>query len=324
MLSIGGRERLHRWYYSQAYRFTSIYPDAKLRFYAAFYSYVLSIRKGDNPLDLKRTLEELNGNDFQGDLDDLLTQMLQQIGCTDPVLRDDLIYTTFGNLVMNDHITEEQVTYLLTVCLDEEHLFYRIGERGTDSVFTRSFSVLVVALILEKDREARFLSENRITAVREACFRYLREEQDTRGYVESKGWAHSIAHGADALVEVIKHPSFNLEKMDECLEVIQECLFKEATAYVDDEDERLLFAVEALLAQGLSEEHLSKWIELLSTELDGLFQQKGYSVEFFHTKGNVLRFMKSCYFRLIMKGEFLEARYMIEKVVERWTRKIYG
>ncbi|MYL64458.1 DUF2785 domain-containing protein [Bacillus hwajinpoensis] len=275
-------------------------------------------------MELKQALKELNRNEFQGDLNDLLIHMLHQIGSTDPVLRDELIYTTFGKLVTEDFLRKEQLTYLLNTCLDDEHLFYRIGERGTDSVFRRSFSVLVVALILEKDRESRFLSENRIAAVREACFRYLREEQDTRGYVEIKGWGHSIAHGADAMTEVIRHPLFDIGKMDECLEVIQECLFKEATTYVDDEDERLLFAIEALLDQGLSEEHLSKWIESLSTELEGLFQQNGYSVEVFHIKGNVLSFMKSCYFRLIMKGEFLEARSMIEKVVERWTRKIYG
>jgi Protein of unknown function (DUF2785) len=136
---------------------------------------------------------------------------------------------------------------LLTICLDEEHLFYRIGERGTDSVFTRSFSVLVVALILEKDRETGFLKEDLLEAAKANCFRYLREEKDTRGYVETKGWAHSIAHGADALTEVIRHPLFDIGKMDECLEVIQECLFKETTTYVDDEDERLLFAIEAFL-----------------------------------------------------------------------------
>ncbi|PFG12376.1 DUF2785 domain-containing protein [Bacillus sp. es.036] len=275
-------------------------------------------------MELKQALEELNRNEFQGDLNDLLIHMLHQIGSTDPVLRDDLIYPTFGKLVTEDFLTKEQLTSLLNTCLDDEHLFYRIGERGTDSVFTRSFSVLVVALIIEKDREAGFLSENRFSAVREASFRYLREERDTRGYVDIKGWAHSIAHGADVLTEVIRHPVFDIEKMDECLEVIQKCLFKEATTYVDDEDERLLFALEALLDRGLKEQHLSNWIELLSTELDGLFQLKGYSVEFFHPKGNVLRFMKTCYFRLIMRNEFLEARYMIEKVVERWTRKIYG
>ncbi|QHA91265.1 DUF2785 domain-containing protein [Bacillus sp. N1-1] len=289
---------------------------------AAFYCFLARI--GGNQLDLKRALEDLNRNEFQGDLDDLLTHMLYQIGSTDPAIRDNLIYTMFGKLVMSDYLTEEQLTYLLTICLDEEHLFYRIGERGTDSVFTRSFSVLVVALILEKDRETGFLNEDRMEAATAKCFRFLREEQDTRGYVETKGWAHSIAHGADALTEVIRHPLFDNGTMDDCLDVIQECLFKEATTYVDDEDERLLFAIEVLLDQGLSEEHLSKWIELLSTELEGLFQQNGYSVEFFHTKGNVLRFMKSCYFRLIMKEDFFEARYIIEKVVERWTRKIYG
>ncbi|WP_273834311.1 DUF2785 domain-containing protein [Guptibacillus sedimenti] len=275
-------------------------------------------------MELKQALEELNRNKFQGDLDDLLIHMLHQIGSTDPVLRDDLIYTTFGKLVIEDFLTKEQLTYLLNTCLDDEHLFYRIGERGTDSVFTRSFSVLVVALILEKDREEGFLKEDRMEVATAKCFKYLREEQDTRGYVETKGWAHSIAHGADALTEVIRHPVFEIEKIDECLEVIRACLFKKATTYVDDEDERLLFAIEGLLDQGLSEEKFSKWIELLSTELEGLFQQNGYSVDFFHIKGNVLSFMKSCYFRLIMKEDFFEVRFMIEKVVERWTRKIYG
>lgn len=271
-------------------------------------------------MDLKRTLEELNLNDFKGDLDDLLHRMLQQIGCTDPVLRDELIYTTFGKLVIKDFLTAEQLTYLLSTSLDNNHLFFRIGERGTDSVFKRSFSVLVVALILEKDRETRFLSENRITAAREACFRYLREERDTRGYVETKGWAHSIAHGADALTEVIRHPLFDSEKMDECLEVIQNCILKDG-AYVDDEDERLLFAVEELLARGLPEERLSRWIESLSAKLDELFQKNGYTVAFFRTKGNVLGFLKSCFFRV---GECKEARCLIENIVERWTKEIYG
>jgi hypothetical protein len=58
-------------------------------------------------LDLKRALEELNRNEFIGDLDDLLTHMLHQIGSTDPAIRDNLIYTIFGKLVMSDHLTEE-------------------------------------------------------------------------------------------------------------------------------------------------------------------------------------------------------------------------
>ncbi|MGG1684333.1 DUF2785 domain-containing protein [Pseudalkalibacillus sp. NRS-1564] len=273
-------------------------------------------------MDLKLALEKLNLNDRQGDLDHLINNMLQQIGSTDPVLRDELIYTTFGKLVMMDFLNEEQLTHLLNVCLDQDHLFYEMGERGTDSVFTRSFSVLVVALVLEKDRSNRFLKKEQIEASIEGIIRYLQEEQDTRGFVASKGWAHSIAHGADALAEVIKHPLFDREKSVECLNVIQECLFKEGT-YVDDEDERLLFAIEALLEKGMKEEELSNWVTSLSDNLEAHFEVERYSVQFFHKKKNVLSFVKSCYFRLLIRDTCSNARRVIEDVVEKWTRKIY-
>ncbi len=259
---------------------------------------------------------------MQVDLDDLIENMLHHIGCTDPFLRDELIYTTFGKLVMMDLLNEEQLTHLLNVCLDQKHLFFQMGERGTDSVFTRSFSVLVVALVVEKDRSSRFLKKEQMEAATEGSIRYLQDERDTRGFIPSKGWAHSMAHGADALTEVIRHPLFNTEKTEECLDAIQECLFKEAM-YVDDEDERLLFAIEALLEKGMKEERLSKWLKSLSDNLESHFEVERYSVEFFHKKGNVLSFLKSCYFRLLIRDTCSDARCMIEDVVEKWTRKIY-
>ncbi|WP_283152561.1 DUF2785 domain-containing protein [Guptibacillus hwajinpoensis] len=273
-------------------------------------------------MDLKLILEQLDVNDRQVDLDHLINNMLQQIGSTDPVLRDDLIYSTFSKLVMMDFLNKEQLTHLLNVCLDQEHLFYQIGERETDSVFTRSFSVLVVALVVEKDRSSRFLKKEQIEASIEGIIRYLQAEQDTRGFVALKGWAHSIAHGADALAELIRHPFFDREKTVECLDAIQECLFKEGT-YVDDEDERLLFAIEALLEKGMKEERLSNWVTSLSDNLESLFEVERYSVAFFHKKGNVLSFLKSCYFRLLIRDTCSDARSVIEDVVEKWTRKIY-
>ena len=189
-------------------------------------------------------------------------------------------------------------------------------------MFTRSFSVLVIALLLEKDRETRFLQDKQVNDTINACFRYLRDEKDTRGFVEGKGWAHSMAHGADALTEAVKHPVFRMESMAECLDVLEACLFKEAD-YVDDEDERLLFVIEALLNKGMKEERLSQWLNELHQRLASLFEEKGYCVESFHMKRNVLTFLKSCYFRLYIRKECLEARGIIEEIVERWTRKIY-
>ena len=89
------------------------------------------------------------------DLDRLTERMLKEIGSTDPELRDDLIYRTFVRLIHGSYLTPKKMTYITEICL--ENLFLSIGERDSDSVFTRSFSALVIALILEKDREQSFL-----------------------------------------------------------------------------------------------------------------------------------------------------------------------
>ncbi|MCA0172640.1 DUF2785 domain-containing protein [Bacillus sp. RAR_GA_16] len=273
-------------------------------------------------MNLKLELEQIDLNHSSVNLDALIEEMVLQIGSTDPVLRDELIYTTFGKLVMEDHLSESQLTRLLSTCLDENHLFYHIGEKGTDTVFTRSFSVLVIELLLKKDREKRFLKNEQVNDTINACCRYLREEKDTRGFVEGKGWAHSIAHGADALTEAVKHPVYHTESLPKCLDVLETCLFKEAV-YVDDEDERLLFVVEALLEKGMREERLIQGINELHQRLASLFEEKGYCVESFHMKRNVLGFLKSCYFRLLIRNKCPEARGVIGEIVERWTRKIY-
>ncbi|MCA0987344.1 DUF2785 domain-containing protein [Guptibacillus algicola] len=272
---------------------------------------------------LEARLRELDCETERVDLDVLLQEMLSQIGSTDPVLRDELIYQTFCNLVLEDHLSEEQLVNTLTTCLDEDHLFLKIGQEKGDAVFTRSFSVLIVALILHKDRESSLLSRERVENATEAILRYLQEESDIRGFVKGKGWAHSIAHGADALDEAIRHEAFPVERIDSCLNTIAGCLFKKGL-YVDDEDERLLMAIEALLSRGLKDDVLATWVDRLEDELSSSFDQEGFSVAFLHTKGNVLGFLKSCYFRLKFNHDAEETMAAIEDVLEKWTKKFYS
>src|SRR5574342_44321 len=105
-------------------------------------------------LDFKQPITIKNRN-----LNQLITQMADNIGSTDSELRDKLIYTAFYYLIKQDYLNELQLTHLLETCLDENHLFLSIGSTDDDSVFTRAFSSLVVALILGKDSSDRFLSD---------------------------------------------------------------------------------------------------------------------------------------------------------------------
>lgn len=108
---------------------------------------------------LKQELKELNWDEFKVNEDGkkrLIDAMLAEIGSVDPELRDHLIYSSFAKLILNDYLNQSLMAHILDVCLDPFHLFYKLGETDTDSVFTRSFSALVIALLLEKDQHDQF------------------------------------------------------------------------------------------------------------------------------------------------------------------------
>lgn len=285
------------------------------------------LRLENTKLQLKVKLKELDFDNPEQikfkDVDHLIKEMLEQIGSIDSELRDNLIYTTFVNLIQRDYLNPNQMEYIIKTCLDMNHLFFNIGQADDDSVFTRSFSSLVIALILEKDRQDNFLSKDIILNAIESSIIYLQKEEDTRGYVEVKGWAHSIAHGADLLVESIKHPLFDVNLANECLETIGICLLKEAS-YVDDEEERLIFAIEALLDKGIDEVVIEKWILNLSSALSVILNQDGFALPFFRKKTNLCNFMKALYFRLMYKKVGSTTRKSMEEILEKWHRKLYS
>lgn len=197
--------------------------------------------------------------------DELLQFMLQNIGNPDTYLRDDLIYQGFCYLILDEKITLEQSIGLLKTCLDDEHLYLNITHNGpSDDVFTRSFSALVIALIIGKDRENRKLPEALILEAIQRSVDYLKLEKDYRGFVHSKGWAHAVAHGSDLLAEAIAHPLMkNLHMCHKALQSLKSCLHTEY-AFIDKEEARMLPVIDALLDKGLTDEQLLAWVKDLN------------------------------------------------------------
>lgn len=249
------------------------------------------------------------------DLSQLILQMVYHIGSPDPELRDKLIYTSFYHLTKDGYVNHKQMEYLIETCLDQKYLFIGIGSTNDDSVFTRAFSTLVIALILDRDLEERFLLEETALKAINSSILYLQKEEDTRGYVEEKGWAHSIAHGADLLTEAIKHPLFDLALAGECLNTIGHCILKD-TAYIDEEDERLIYAVIALLEKGLDENLLKEWIASLSNRVMDIKNITGYTPYFFRMNTNLNQFIKSLYFRLLFLKIGIQTRQEIERILK--------
>ncbi|TYS57762.1 DUF2785 domain-containing protein [Sutcliffiella horikoshii] len=287
-------------------------------------------RKADNMVydveTLKHELLKIEDKKILEDktyVDKLINSMMKHIGSTDPILRDNLIYTNFAKFINGGVIPQSKILNMLKICLDEEHLFYKIGEEKTDSVFTRSFSSLVVALILAND-DGTLIDAKRLVEIQAAILKYLDKERDTRGFVGNKGWAHSIAHAADMLTALVSHAHFRINLLSDGLKAIETCLLKDVV-YQDEEEERLIFAVEALLDKGIEKQMLINWIKGLSSNLNKEQEKHGQTLSFYRSKINVTNFMKSLYFRLrLMNPEDKELLVCLEYEIHYWFRKTYG
>jgi hypothetical protein len=281
-------------------------------------------------MSLKTELKELKFDNHSrlqnNDFDSLIENLLNNIGSTDPELRDKLIYTTFVKLIMDNYLSTTQMEHIIEVCLEPSHLFFNLGEKDTDSVFTRSFTVLVLALIIEKDRQSPFLKRDILTQAFDASIEYLNLEEDIRGFVKGKGWAHSMAHGADLLAEVIKHPSFSTHQFYKCLETIKGCLFKDSSdgsPYMDDEGERLIFPIEAMLERGLEENRLISWASELYIDLTKIQSEEGFSLNYFRKRTNIISFLRGLYFRLMYKNQSEKLCRDIFNLLEQAHYQIY-
>lgn len=255
-------------------------------------------------------------------LDKLIDSMMKHVGSIDPVLRDKLIYTTFSKFIYDGIIPNSKMLNMLEICLDEDHLFYKIGEKMTDSVFTRSFSSLIVALILAND-DGTLLDAKKVMEIKTAILEYLDKEKDTRGFVENKGWAHSIAHGADMLTALVSHEHLQMNLLADVLKSIETCLLKNIV-YQDEEEERLIFAVEALLEKGMEKQILMNWIKAFSSTLNKEQEKCGQTLPFYRSKINVTNFMKTLYFRLKLTNPDKELLECLEHEIHYWYRKTYG
>ncbi len=253
-----------------------------------------------NEAQLKERLQIFAENKFcppeNEDLSEIIAEMMRHIGSPDGYLRDELIYSAFGTWILDyDAIDHEQLRSLLPIVLDEEHLLYKVGEQNTDSVFTRSFSVLLLPLLLITHRAHPFLSGPEIYRIKEKLLYYLKNEKDRRGFVNGKGWAHAIAHAADALDDLVQCSELNKPDLAEILEVVYDMVCVKDLGYTHLEDERIVTAVIAILKrQLLSDTEITQWIQGFADRTLAVTAGPERSV----IRANVKNFLQSLCFRL--------------------------
>jgi len=241
--------------------------------------------------------------------------LLPNLGSPDSELRDDLTYMIIANMLDQQQLKAAQVETLLLEILGPNYLFYRIGETGTNAVFMRSFSNLIIAAALYVDARAAksLLTPGLVQNIKVALLRYGHEERDWRGYVEGKGWAHALAHLADALDECAQSKHLKAKDRQELMKLASELALLPAPLY-HNEDMRLAnMAYHIIAGKQVDDDFIETWLESCYLEDKGK-----QSVATWTSATNARNFLRSLYFLLLWDHMAFSVVDRIADLLRRW------
>ena len=251
-----------------------------------------------NEVTLKIRLRQLAEQDTPpaaAELPDLLQAMMQFIGAVDDELRDSLIYPTLATWIESGLLSQDVLRRLFLQAVDEEHLYHRLGEEMGEGVYTRTFSLLLLPLILARHRETPFLTAEEIHQVKERVLGYLPQEKDLRGYVPGEGWAHAAAHTADVLDDLALCTELGAGDLREILRLAAATMAESRFVYTHDEQERMSIAAFAVLSrQVLSGAEVKEWLDGLAAAPN----EHQAMLDRFYCRLNLKQFVTSLTFRL--------------------------
>jgi hypothetical protein len=190
-----------------------------------------------------------------------------------------------------------------------------LGESGTDTVFLRSFSALILEMVVHLDqlRDAgltpgriSFLSREEVLRWHALAVAAFAGERDFRGCTEHCGWAHALAHMSDLLGALARSPHVGCAHLEQVLTAVADKLIGPTdTVLLFEEDHRMIrgAVMHALLRNEIESDFLHAWIDKLAHRPDGatwgsVFGADTCDQDANRARVNVRSFLRALYFVL--------------------------
>jgi Protein of unknown function (DUF2785) len=175
----------------------------------------------------------------EAELIPLTDELLDYLGSPDADLRDNIANAILSRWITihNYHTPQQlqQMTQWLTQQLSKD-----IGSRDSDSVFLRSYSALILSLVMYRNSRESFFSEVEVNLVLHAAKDYLLNEQDRRAYIGGKGWANAMANTCDLLRFVVYADSLSPADLQVVMNTVGAKVMQATEeAFTHDEEDRL-------------------------------------------------------------------------------------
>ncbi len=225
-----------------------------------------------------------------------LTRML---GDPDPDIRDGIAFPTMATWI------DEGVYDDLLVGLGDgmcHGLEVGLGNSGDDTVFRRSFSALILTECIDRTTRTGFGGPDVVLRWGDRVMGWLVRERDLRGFVPGKGWAHAVAHGADALGALARSPYLGRLELTVILDMIADRLLSPTEEFfVCGEEDRLAFATMHVLRRDvLALDVLEPWVARVAA---GANPRGSADHNPFHVAGNVQSYLRSLHLQLALGSQ---------------------
>jgi len=185
----------------------------------------------------------------------LAMDMVACLESPDPAIRDGFAYEAYVTLMRGKLVDPGTVKTLQAV------LLAKLAEAdGDPGGFRGPFAALVLAETARVDRLEPYMTPDERDALIVAAAGYLSGLDDYRGFSDSEGWRHGIAHTADLLMQLSLNPELTKPQAGAILAAVALKVAPSEHAYVFGEGGRLAQPALYLAQRGfLSDEEWADW-----------------------------------------------------------------
>lgn len=164
----------------------------------------------------------------------LLTTLPDCLENPDPKVRDGYAYEVLSATLRSGGQTPETLRTLKAA------LMLRLANADSDpNGFRGPFAALALAEVARTDRIAAWMTETERSDLIDAAHSYLAGLTDYRGYSDTEGWRHGVAHTADLLMQMSLNPALTKPQAEAILAAIAVQVGTPEHAYIFGEGERL-------------------------------------------------------------------------------------
>lgn len=173
-------------------------------------------------------------------------KLLSCLGSADPKVRDGIVYAATSEWLRAGLLQQATIKTMF------DSLINTLKQSNQDPEnFTQPFAVLVLSEVIRVDRISPYLSDTERQNVIDVTTTFMRNITDYRGFDETQGWRHAVAHTADVFLQLSLNNKVSKEQLNQILDALKSQIAPQSKHfYVFGEPKRLAMPFVYIVLRG--------------------------------------------------------------------------